>query len=303
MYIKKTILQVKLIDEIINISRAKSSKGARYSPAWLLTCLILYIRGPKSYNLLRDMKILPLPCKSTVMRYLKSSNTGVGFDEEFFKLFERRLEILKSKIHNAHHGTLCFDEMQVKTAYGVNVKTMSFNGLVDYGPSITSEDIQKSKDKKKKKKSLNDNKANENSADLNQNLADHALVFMYSSLTASFHQPIGVFATSSAAPCEIMAKLIVTAIIAVEKHGGIIDALVCDGAQNNRGLWKIFGIEAKPVTNQLTSKKDEIVCSFVQPTCGTNNPRRIFVISDVPHLFKCVRNNLYSHVEQSFEVK
>lgn len=247
------------------------------------------------------MKILPLPCKSrsTVMRYLKSYNTGVGFDEDFFKLFEKRIEILKSKIHNAHHGTLCFDEMQVKTAYGVNVKTMAFDGLVDYGPTITSEDIQKSKDKKKNLS----NGETQNSESLKENLADHALVFMYSSLTASFHQPIGVFATQGAAPCEIMAKLIVTAIIAVEKHGGIIDALVCDGAQNNRGIWKIFGIEAKPVKNKLTSKNDEIVCSFVQPGSGLNNTRKIYVTSDVPHLFKCVRNNLFGHVEKSFEVK
>lgn len=238
------------------------------------------------------------------MRYLKSSNTRVGFDEDFFKLFEKRLEIIKSKIHNAHHGTLCFDEMQVKTAYGVNVKTMSFDGLVDYGPSITSEDIQKSKDKKKTKKTnFSNSEIKESSSDLKENLADHALVFMFSSLTASFHQPIGVFATQGAAPCEIMAKLIVTAIIAVEKHGGVVDALVCDGAQNNRGIWKIFGIEANPVKNESTNKKDEIVCSFMQPASDTNNQRRVFVISDVPHLFKCVRNNFFSHIEQSFEVK
>lgn len=145
-------LQANLIEEIISISKAKTSKGARYSPSWLLTCLILYIRGPKSYNLLRSMEILPLPCKSTILRYLKSSNSGVGFDDQFFKIFQNRLNIIQSKIPNSHHGILCFDEMKVKTAYGVNVKTMAFDGLVDYGPSVNAQDIAESKKTKKKQR-------------------------------------------------------------------------------------------------------------------------------------------------------
>lgn len=241
--------------------------------------------------------ILPLPRKTTVMRYLKKSNTGVGFDEDFFKLFEKRIDIIKSKIHNAHHGTLCFDEMTVKTALGVNVKTMSFDGLVDYGPTVTAEDIQKAKDKKKTQKKTKEKTSSAN--EITQDLADHALVFMFSSLTASFHQPIGVFATKGAIPCEINPKLILSAIIAIEKHGGIIDATVCDGAQNNRGIWTIFGIQANPVVNKSTSKNDEIICSFAHPSGNASN---IFVISDVPHLFKCIRNNLFGHIEQNFEV-
>lgn len=131
---------------------------------------------------------------------------------------------------------------------------------------------------------------------------------MYSSLTASFHQPIGVFATKGAAPCQIMAKLIVSAILAVEKHGGIVNALVCDGAQNNRGIWKIFGIRADAVKDKTTSKNDEIVCSFANSANTTDldessTASKIFVISDVPHLFKCIRNNLAGHVEKTFEVK
>lgn len=234
------------------------------------------------------------------MRYLKSSNTGVGFDEDFFKLFETRLQLIKSKIPNAHHGSICFDEMQVRTACGVNVKTMSFDGLVDYGSTITKEDSQKHIDKKqrKEKKETKTLDGAEND-EFKGNLADHALVFMYSSLTASYHQPIGVFAAQTT-PCEIMAKLLVTAIIAVEKHGDVVDAVVCDGAQNNRGIWKIFGIQAKPVKDENTSNNDEITCSFLNPAAENNSDRQIFVISHVPHLFKCIRNNLINHVWGKF---
>lgn len=295
-----------LIEEIINISKAKSARGARYSPNWLFTCLLLYIRGPKSYRLIRELKILPLSCESTVHRYLKSSNTGVGFDDDFFKLFQKRIDFLRSKILNSEHGTLCFDEMQVKTALDVNIKTMSFDGLVDYGSTISAEDIEKSRDDKKLKKSKGDTKTqNSSEDDLKNEQADHALVFMFSSLTASFHQPIGVFATRGAAPCQIMAKLIISAVMAIEKHGGKVEAIICDGAQNNRGLWKIFGIQAKPVKDKTKSNNDEIVCSFLNPLTNlenTSNGRKIYVISDVPHLFKCIRNNLVGNKEKSFEV-
>lgn len=133
---------------------------------------------------------------------------------------------------------------------------------------------------------------------------------MYSSLTASFHQPIGVLATKGSIPCTIMAKLIITAIIAVEKHGGIVDATVCDGAQNNRGIWKLFGIRSQAAHEKLENSKnseheeteDRIVCSFVNSTTPEDSNRRVYVISDVPHLFKCVRNNMVDHVEKSFEV-
>lgn len=185
---------------------------------------------------------------------------------------------------------------------------MSFDGLIDYSNTITDEDIAKSKEKKKTKKSTTNEKPATNS-DMKENLADHALVFMFSSLTASFHQPIGVFATRGSTPCEIMAKLIITAIISIEKHGGIVDATVCDGAQNNRGIWKIFGVRAKATHEQLEESEkngetdDRIVCSFVNPATPEDSGRKIFVISDVPHLFKCVRNNIVNHTEQSLEVE
>lgn len=104
--------------------------------------------------------------------------------------------------------------MQVKTAYGLNVKNMTFNGLVDYGSSMTAEDIRNAKDRKKTKKTYESNIPS-GSNEMKDNLADHALVFMLFSLTASFHQPIGVFATKGAAPCSIMTKLLITAIISV----------------------------------------------------------------------------------------
>ena len=183
--------------EIILQSKAKSSKGRRYSPSWLLNCLLLHIRGPKTYRFLRESEILPLPCKSTIIRYLKKSNTGVGFDEEFFDLFKKKLDQVDAKIPGSRHGLIYFDEMQVRTSLGVNIKDITFDGLIDFGPGV---DASK-KIKNKPNNDVNSVGMNVQPAETSapQNLgdsqADHALVYMFSSLKASFHQPIGVFAS------------------------------------------------------------------------------------------------------------
>ena len=92
---------------------------------------------------------------------------------------------------------------------------------------------------------------------------------------------------------SILASLILTAIIACERSGAIIHGIVCDGAQTNRGLWKHFGISA--------NVNEEVQGSFENPSDPGENykteydrvikQRRIHFFSDVPHLFKCIRNN------------
>lgn len=66
-------------------------KGRRYSNEWLILCLLLHIRNSAAYNMLRNNNILPLPSKSTICKYLRSSNTGCGFDEQFFKALKQEL--------------------------------------------------------------------------------------------------------------------------------------------------------------------------------------------------------------------
>ena len=120
------------------------------------------------------------------------------------------------------------------------------------------------------------------------NLADHALVFMFSSMFAQISQPIGMFTCKGATPSHVLASLILTAMIACERAGARIHAIVCDEAQTNRGLWKHFGIKAKLGEN--------LISCFENPA-DMDGIRKIYFISDVPHLFKCIRNNLLMRKE------
>lgn len=127
-------LQKTLIREIINQSTAKSPSGHRYSPEWMLNCMLLYIKSPVAYRLLREQKILPLPDKSTISRNLRNSNVGVGFDTNFFKLFEKKMDEYcgtKDRNHPARVGMVMWDEMQTEESVNVNVEAGTLDGLVN----------------------------------------------------------------------------------------------------------------------------------------------------------------------------
>lgn len=68
----------------------------------------------------------------------------------------------------------------------------------------------------------------------------------------------------------------------MEKAGAIIDGVVSDGATTNRKLWLQLGINGE---------KGNITNSFQHPL---ESKRRIYMLSDPPHLIKNVRNRLYN---------
>lgn len=71
------------------------------------------------------------------------------------------------------------------------------------------------------------------------------------------------------------------AITLLESSGCLIDGIVCDGATTNRKMWTELGISGK-----LGAVKNY----FTHPTIES---RKVYVFSDVPHLFKNIRNRLH----------
>lgn len=106
--------------------------------------------------------------------------------------------------------------------------------------------------------------------------ADHALVFMFQPFQGPWVQVVGQFLSKSAVTSEILHKLIMECIILIEKSGFFVDVVVSDGAQWNRGVWTKFGIS-------------ETQCSCEHPY---DFDRRLWFISDFPHLLKCLRNKI-----------
>ena len=77
-----------------------------------------------------------------------------------------------------------------------------------------------------------------------------------------------------AAPKDVLYSIVIEAIILLENAEFMVDAITSDGAQWNRGMWQLFGVNERKVH-----------CRHV---CDDN--RKLWFISDFPHLIKCIRN-------------
>lgn len=153
----------------------------------------------------------------------------------------------------AKNEILLFDEISVRISLEVNTKSMTFDGLTNYGKD-----------------------SDLNAESLNQ-LADHGLVFMFSSLAANFHQPVAMFASKGTTKSIVLASLMLLAIINIEKVGGRVQGIVVgDGATTNRSMWTELGI-----SGSLKNCKNWF-----------DENRRVHAFSDAPHLIKYIRNRL-----------
>ena len=56
------------IQEILKASKANDPRGRRFSDEWIVLCVLLHMRSPVTYRMIRDLKILPIPCDRTVRR-------------------------------------------------------------------------------------------------------------------------------------------------------------------------------------------------------------------------------------------
>ena len=248
--------QAMVMREIINIAKYNSKFSRRYSADWLLMCLLMSIRSPEMYEFILRNDILPLPTKRTIRRRMSSINIECGFDASFFYALKKKLT---TKTMEQKHVVLVFDEMSVRKGMKTDVTSMKYQGVVNFG------DVES-------KSTDHDTGESE--------LADHALVFGISSLGENYLQPIGCFASRGPTRGTTLAKLIIQAILLLEKAGGRVSAIVCDGARTNRKMWKEFGISGK-----LGSTRSFFTNPF-------DSDQKIYALSDVPHLFKCIRNRL-----------
>lgn len=71
--------------------------------------------------------MLPLPCITTIRKYISMVGLKCSFDENFFKAFKMKIF---SKPQFQRRGMLIFDEIQVRKEISVNSKTMTYTGLV-----------------------------------------------------------------------------------------------------------------------------------------------------------------------------
>lgn len=89
-----------------------------------------------------------------------------------------------------------------------------------------------------------------------------------------------MFASSGNVKADLLTKIVTEAIILCEQSGLLVDYVCCDGASWNRAMWHNFGVHGSATS---------VRCKAAHPS---DSSRFVYFISDVPHLVKCVRNQM-----------
>ncbi|KAM7312997.1 uncharacterized protein ISCGN_002918 [Ixodes scapularis] len=243
-------MQQQQVRACLEASKRKSTCGMKFSDEWALECIIMRMKSPRLYEHLRKQKTLVLPGRTCLRTYTRAYRGGFGLNINMFRCLAEKTKTIDNSMC---HGGLLIDEIKLSEhlSVGQGGKLEGFVDLADY----TTE----------KEKHL---------------MCDHGLVLLFQPFGGKWHQILGVFGSRSNVKAEMLARIIVDAILMTEKAGLFIDFVTCDAAAWNRRMWKIFGIKA-------TSTK--VVCKTEHPA---DPSRKLHFISDFPHLVKCSRNNM-----------
>lgn len=229
---------------------AAKKKGFRYSKLWILECIIMKMKSSRLYDHIRDNEILALPSKSTLKRYMALYKSAFGFSKKV-------LEELKKKTQDMDpfkkHGGLLVGER--KLAEHISVKQSGQNeGFVDLGPFTSAAD--------------------------RTTHADHGMVILFVPFVGGWTQVIGTFATRGNIKGDLLAQIMVEAVVLTEKSGLFVDFITCDGATWNRRMWTLLGVRGT---------RGSVKCKVKHPV---DESRYLHFVSDFPHLIKCLRNGL-----------
>ncbi|XP_024893893.1 uncharacterized protein LOC112468779 isoform X2 [Temnothorax curvispinosus] len=233
--------------------REANDKSRRYEEEWIMLCLLMNIRSPGYYEFLRKNNVLPLPCHRTIRSYFSLVDMKCGFDEEFAKLLAKHFE---TKTILQRHGVLLLDEINLRKSVAVCSKNLTYVGLTDFG--------------------------NDGPQSTNLKIKQHMVSFSCFSLLLIHTQPNAVFASKNPVKSDELAKLVIKAIVYLERTGAKIHGVIADGASTNAKMWSLLGV---------SGSMEDTKTWFTHPV---DDDRKVFVFSDAPHVIKNVRNRLYN---------
>ena len=254
-----------VIETILKRSKYGNIKSMKFDAGFVMQCVLLRIKSKATYLHLKKEKILPLPSLATLRRYISCMPCSFGINQWALDAIGKALA---NEPKALKLGSLMWDEMSVETTLDFDAQKLRFEGFVDYGNGTMNLSAQKDQ------------------------LADHALVYIFRPYRFSWIQPVAVFATHGAAPGELLFDILTKVIVSLYKAGAIVKSVVCDGATSNKKAMALIGIDGS---------MEKLSHSFEHPAVKGN----VYVLFDVPHIFKCIRNNMLNHgiTQVSIEVR
>ena len=241
-----------------------SAKGRRYHPQFIRFCLSLQAKSSSAYDELSE--VLVLPSQRCLRNYKHTFKARPGIVKENVN----KLASLTSDFGGIQQYIgIIFDEMKIRNDLVFDKMSGQLIGYVDLGDPVI--DYVSFED--------------------NTQFAQYALVFMIRGLCTSLKAVFSYhFTGSSGSTAFQLWPLFWDAIFTLELVLNLkVVFVVCDGASQNRKFAMLNqNLQAFPATGSNTEK--ETLCHFTVNLADTN--RKIFFISDTPHLIKTTRNCL-----------
>ncbi|XP_033730198.1 LOW QUALITY PROTEIN: uncharacterized protein LOC117319517 [Pecten maximus] len=254
-------LQILLWEQQMKFSRS-GKNGMRWHPMIIKWCLYLRHKSSKAYDVLRDSGFIILPSARTLFDYSHYTASALGFQGDVVQMLQEEASkkemFSKEEPYKCYVGIL-FDEIRIKEDLVYDKHTGELVGYCNLD-KVGNQILQLQK--------LSDNEGSVT--------AKNMLVLMVRGVSTDLKFPLAGFATLSIT-ADFLYPIIWKAIDIVEIINLKVLFLTCDGASSNR---KIFDMHK-------VSEDQVLVYSTVNPR---DKSRKIFFISDVPHLMKTTRN-------------
>ena len=250
-----------LFDEQLKTSKLSSAKQMRWHPLVIRWCLGIYHTSPAAYDFIKRSSFLKLPHKNTLRDYTLYTEPGSGFNADVLARLYEEAGVEKMEPHQ-RNISLLFDEMKIKADLVYNKTTGRLVGFVA---------LDKVKNEIENLERICAEEAPE------KEIATHVMAVMVRGIYTNLLFTIAYFPTK-AITCDVIFPIAWNAVCSLESIGLCVRCFVSDGASSNR---KFYKLHLKPGSKELPY--------FAINLC--NKSRKIYLICDVPHLIKTVRNN------------
>ncbi|KAE8739663.1 hypothetical protein FOCC_FOCC014840, partial [Frankliniella occidentalis] len=122
--------QQEAVRACFSASKKKGPSGRRYTSEWIYECLLMRIKDKKLYNHLRKHEVLPLPCETTINKYLRHFGGTYGFQPQTLKLLKEKTRSMEEK---TRRGIILIDEMKLTEGVYFDDATLQVLGFKDMG--------------------------------------------------------------------------------------------------------------------------------------------------------------------------
>lgn len=265
------------LDQQLAYSKASDPRAHRWHPAMIRFALKIKSHSTAAYEAMRDSGFIKLPHSRTLFDYSHCIDAKIGVNQDLLKMVVEDIQKVEERggrdSEDQYHA-LIFDEMYVSQNLVYRKKDGALMGYAHLDE--VDKEVQQFS-------SYIEGKTESRSLPL----ASTMLAFMVKGLTSNVKSVIAAY------PCKDLNRTMIHArvwevIEHCEGAGVKILVLVCDGSPNNRAFFKL----QKSAVNTESG-----IVYITWNIFAEHGKRPLFLLADVAHLIKTIRNAFYKSRE------